>query len=131
MVDVCAASRCIAADRPSVTALLRLTDVARRRVCITLTTGLESPRTDEHTTGRPGARGTRWAATTCTRINILAAEGILPQVDFIRSERNDSFDTPEQAAESLRRMIDGAAGAVVGEQQRRSRLRALARLAQR
>lgn len=52
-------------------------------------------------------------------INILAAEGILPQVDFIRSERNDTFDTPEQAAESLRRMIDGAAGAVVGEQQRK------------
>ena len=45
MVDVCTASRSIAtADMRD--SLLRLTDIARRRVCITLTTG-SSPRTDE------------------------------------------------------------------------------------
>ena len=95
-----------------------LTDIARRRVCITLTTG-SSPRTDERIMADLGLKDAL-CPDYLYAINILAAEGILPQVDFIRSERNDTFDTPEQAAESLRRMIDGAAGAVVGEQQRQA-----------
>lgn len=117
MVDVCTASRSIAtADMRD--SLLRLTDIARRRVCITLTTG-SSPRTDERIMAELGLKDAL-CPDYLYAINILAAEGILPQVDFIRSERNDTFDTPEQAAESLRRMIDGAAGAVVGEQQRQA-----------
>ena len=117
MVDVCTASRSIAtADMRD--SLLRLTDIARRRVCITLTTG-SSPRTDERIMADLGLKDAL-CPDYLYAINILAAEGILPQVDFIRSERNDTFDTPEQAAESLRRMIDGAAGAVVGEQQRQA-----------
>lgn len=117
MVDVCTASRSIATANLR-DSLLRLTDIARRRVCITLTTG-SSPRTDERIMADLGLKDAL-CPDYLYAINILAAEGILPQVDFIRSERNDSFDTPEQAAESLRRMIDGAAGAVVGEQQRQA-----------
>ena len=117
MVDVCTASRSIATANLR-DSLLRLTDIARRRVCITLTTG-SSPRTDERIMAELGLKDAL-CPDYLYAINILAAEGILPQVDFIRSERNDTFDTPEQAAESLRRMIDGAAGAVVGEQQRQA-----------
>lgn len=117
MVDVCTASRSIATANLR-DSLLRLTDIARRRVCITLTTG-SSPRTDERIMADLGLKDAL-CPDYLYAINILAAEGILPQVDFIRSERNDTFDTPEQAAESLRRMIDGAAGAVVGEQQRQA-----------
>ena len=117
MVDVCTASRSIATANLR-DSLLRLTDIARRRVCITLTTG-SSPRTDERIMADLGLKDAL-CPDYLYAINILAAEGILPQVHFIRSERNDTFDTPEQAAESLRRMIDGAAGAVVGEQQRQA-----------
>lgn len=117
MVDVCTASRSIATANLR-DSLLRLTDIARRRVCITLTTG-SSPRTDERIMSDLGLKDAL-CPDYLYAINILAAEGVLPQVDFIRSERNDTFDTPEQAAESLRRMIDGAAGAVVGEQQRQA-----------
>ena len=117
MVDVCTASRSIATANLR-DSLLRLTDIARRRVCITLTTG-SSPRTDERIMAELGLKDAL-CPDYLYAINILAAEGILPQVDFIRSERNDTFDTPEQAAESLRRMIDGAAGAVVGEKQRQA-----------
>lgn len=117
MVDVCTASRSIATANLR-DSLLRLTDIARRRVCITLTTG-SSPRTDERIMAELGLKDAL-CPDYLYAINILASEGILPRVDFIRSERNDTFDTPEQAAESLRRMIDGAAGAVVGEQQRQA-----------
>ena len=117
MVDVCTASRSIATANLR-DSLLRLTDIARRRVCITLTTG-SSPRTDERIMAELGLKDAL-CPDYLYAINILAAEGILPQVDFIRSERNDTFDTPEQAAESLRRMIDGAAGAVVVEKQRQA-----------
>ena len=117
MVDVCTASRSIATANLR-DSLLRLTDIARRRVCITLTTG-SSPRTDERIMAELGLKDAL-CPDYLYAINILAAEGILPQVDFIRSERNDTFDTPEQAAESLRRMIDGAAGAIVGEKQRQA-----------
>lgn len=117
MVDVCTASRSIATANMR-DSLLRLTDIARRRVCITLTTG-SSPRTDERIMAELGLKDAL-CPDYLYAINILASEGILPQVNFIRSERNDTFDTPEQAAESLRRMIDGAAGAVIGEQQRQA-----------
>ena len=106
MVDVCVASRSIAtADMRD--SLLRLTDVARRRVCITLTTG-SSPRTDERIIAELGL-----ADTLCRdylyAINILANEGILPQVDYIRSTRFDTFADKQEAAASLQRMIDSVA----------------------
>ena len=117
MVDVCTASRSIATANLR-DSLLRLTDIARRRVCITLTTG-SSPRTDERIMAELGLKDAL-CPDYLYAINILAAEGILPQVDFICSERNDTYDTPDQAADSLRRMIDGAAGAIVGEKQRQA-----------
>lgn len=117
MVDVCVASRSIATSNLR-DSLLRLTDIARRRVCITLTTG-SSPRTDARIMAELGL-----ADALCPdylyAINILAHEGILPQVNYIHSERFDTYDTPEEAAESLRRMIDGATGAITSEADRQA-----------
>lgn len=117
MVDVCAASRSITtADLRD--SLLRLTDIARRRVCITLPTG-SSPRTDECIMKELGLADALFRQHLYA-ICILTSEGLLPRVDYIRSERFETFDSEAEAAESLRRMIDGAAGAVVSEADRQA-----------
>ena len=100
MTDVAVASRSIAtADLRD--ALLRLTEVARRRVCITLATG-SSPRVDER---------------------ILAAEGIRAEVRYIDSTRDDTFASPEDAYEKLAAMIDDSS-AVRASDTERQRARA-------
>ncbi len=101
-VDVCVASRSIAVTDIE-EALLRLTDVARRRVCITLTTG-SSPRTDEHILADLGlehALGRDYLYA----FNILAAHGMQPEVSYIRSERADTFESFEDAYENLTKMV--------------------------
>lgn len=101
-VDVCLASRSIAtADMRD--SLLRLTDVARRRVCITVSTG-SSPRSDERIMtelGLPAGFGRDYLYA----FNILASEGIKPEVAYIRSARTDTFDSPEEAFGDLKRMV--------------------------
>lgn len=117
MVDVAVASRSIATENLR-DSLLRLTEVARRRVCITLTTG-SSPRTDERIMAELGLEDTL-CRDYLYAINILAAEGFLPQVSYIRSERFDTYDSADEAAAHLRRMIDGAAGAIAGDAERQA-----------
>lgn len=117
MVDVCVASRSIATANLR-DSLLRLTEVARRRVCITLTTG-SSPRTDEAIMAELGLEDAL-CRDYLYAINILAKEGLLPRVDYIRSQRFDTYDSAEDAATHLRRMIDGAAGAIANEAQRQA-----------
>ncbi len=117
MVDVCVASRSIATANLR-DSLLRLTEVARRRVCITLTTG-SSPRTDEAIMAELGLEDAL-CRDYLYAINILAKEGLLPRVDYIRSQRFDTYDSAEEAATHLRRMIDGAAGAIENEAQRQA-----------
>lgn len=106
MTDVCVASRSIAvADMKD--ALLRLTDIARRRVCVTLTTGA-SPRTDERTLrtiGIPSVLGRDYLYA----FNILANEGFTPEVSYIESERSDTFDSLDDACEAYERMARDAA----------------------
>ena len=103
MTDVALASRSIAtADLRD--SLLRLTDVARRRVCITLPAGA-SPRVDEGMLAAVGISRTlgndyRYA------FNILAGEGIKPEVRYIHSTREDTYDSREAAREKLAAMID-------------------------
>ena len=91
MTDVAVASRSIAtADLRD--ALLRLTEVARRRVCITLATG-SSPRVDERilaAVGLPAVLGRDYLYA----FNILADEGIRAEVRYIDSTRDDTFATP-------------------------------------
>ena len=117
MVDICVASRSIATHdlRDS---LLRLTDIARRRVCITLPTG-SSPRTDERILSELGLSDAVFRQHLYA-ICILANEGLFPRVDYIQSQRYETFASHEEAAESLQRMIDNAAGAVTTGAQRQS-----------
>lgn len=106
MTDVCVASRSIAvADMKD--ALLRLTDIARRRVCVTLTTGA-SPRTDERTLkaiGIPSVLGRDYLYA----FNMLANEGLAPEVSYIESERTDTFDSLDDAYDVYERMARDAA----------------------
>lgn len=120
MTDVAVASRSIAtADLRD--ALLRLTEVARRRVCITLATG-SSPRVDERilaAVGLPAVLGRDYLYA----FNILAAEGIRAEVRYIDSTRDDAFASPEDAYEKLAAMIDDSS-AVRASDTERQRARA-------
>ena len=84
--------------------LLRLTEVARRRCCITLAAGV-SPRIDMRVMD---AVGVKPAATHdyLYAFNILANEGLSPQVSYIQSARVQTFDSPEEAFDKLAAMID-------------------------
>lgn len=105
MVDVCFASRSIATSdlRDS---LMRLHEIARRRVCVTLATAA-SPRIDERIMKEIGIED-KGVRDYVYAINILINEGILPEVSYIKSTRFDTFDDVAEACLSLRRMIDGA-----------------------
>ena len=120
MTDVAVASRSIAtADLRD--ALLRLTEVARRRVCITLATG-SSPRVDERilaAVGLPAVLGRDYLYA----FNILAAKGIRAEVRYIDSTRDDTFASPEDAYEKLAAMIDDSS-AVRASDTERQRARA-------
>ena len=121
-VDVAVASRSIAtADLKD--SLMRLTDAARRRVCITLPTG-GSPRTDERVLTAVGLQN-QLGRDYLYAFAILAEEGLKPEVSYIESTRPDTFDTPEEAYETFSRMVDDAAGALVSAAERDA---ALARL---
>lgn len=103
--DVALASRSIAtADLRD--SLMRLTDVARRRVCITLSTGT-SPRSDEGLLADLGIRG-RLGYDYLYAFNILANDGLRPEISYIDSLRDDSFDSREDARASFARMVDSA-----------------------
>lgn len=104
-VDVALASRSIAtADLRD--SLRRLSTVARRRVCITLSTG-SSPRADETLLAELGLAG-QAGRDYLYAFNILASEGVMPEVSYIGSVRDDTFDTREDARASFARMIDSA-----------------------
>ena len=119
--DVCVASRSIAvADLEE--ALLRLTDVARRRVCITLATG-SSPRTDERVLQAIGLQSVL-GRDYLYAFNILAARGIKAEAAYIESTRSDTFDSLDEACEDLARMVEDSAAFVP----RAERDAALARL---
>lgn len=119
MTDIALASRSIATGdlRES---LLRLTDVARRRVCITLATG-SSPRVDERilaAVGLPCVLGRDYLYA----FNILANEGLKAEVRYIDSTREDTFASQEDAYEKLSAMIDDSS-AVMATASERERAR--------
>ena len=102
-IDVCFASRSIATlDLKA--SLEKLSQVARRKVCITLSTGA-SPRTDEsilHELGIDAPVGRDyWYA-----INILIQMGIKPELRYIESRRADSYDSMQEAYENYAKMVD-------------------------
>lgn len=122
MVDVALASRSVAtADLRD--ALLRLTDVARRRVCVTLATG-SSPRTDERILNAIGLSSVL-GRDHLYAFNILANEGLRPEVAYIDSERTDTFDSLDDAFGVFSRMVDDATAAFIDAEERAA---AIARL---
>lgn len=122
MVDVCLASRSIAtADLKD--SLMRLTAIARRRVCITLATG-SSPRTDERILNAIGLQS-MLGRDYLYAFNILANEGIMPEVSYIESTRSDTFDSFDEAYDSFALMTQDATAAFVPENLRNNALEKL------
>ena len=111
-VDVAMASRSIATSdiRDS---LLRLHAVARRRVCITLPTG-SSPRINDRMLADIG-----YAAAVSHdyqyAVNILIKEGILPEINYIRSERHETYESREEAVALDDDMIEHGGTAIPQE----------------
>ena len=111
-VDVALASRSIATDDMRAS-LLRLTDVARRRVCVTLAAG-PSPRADERVLAAVGL-GRLVGRDFLYAFTILANEGLRPQVDYIESSRAQTFASREEAYAQLAAMVDDAAAGRLSE----------------
>lgn len=105
MTDVAIASRSIATSDLRAS-LLRLTDIARRRVCITLATAA-SPRMDEHILRALGVE-VQLGRDYLYAFNILANEGLTPEVSYIHSERRETFDSPDEAFDNFARMVHDA-----------------------
>ena len=100
--DVCTASRSIAVDDMRA-ALLKLTMVARRRVCITLPTGA-SPRTDDHVIEALGL-ASRVGRDHLYAVNILSSMGFEPELTYIKSSRHDTFEAFDDALRKYDDMV--------------------------
>lgn len=102
--DVAIASRSIVTSdlRDS---LERLSSVARRKCCITLSTG-HSPRSDENilrAIGMTEAVGRDyWYA-----LNILIQMGIKPELQYIKSARHDIYESFDEAYRNASLMLEG------------------------
>lgn len=104
-VDVAIASRSIAtADLED--SLMRLNQVARRRVHITIATG-SSPRVDDvalHELGISNEFGKDFVYA----FNILVQHDIKPEVSYIESHKQGTFDSFEDAYETYEKMVFSA-----------------------
>ena len=103
MVDVAIASRSMAVPRLD-EALDKLTRIARRHCCITMTTGT-APYVDSRILS---AIGVPVSSTKdyLYAFGILAQKGFEPRVDYIYSTRKDTFDSHGEALCDFSRMID-------------------------
>lgn len=116
--DVAIASRSIATDDLK-DALDKMTRVARRRCCITLTTSF-SPRADTRVLracGVPNRHGRDFQYA----LNILVNEGLFPTCEYIESERKDTFDSAQDACRALDHMLTASLGEEDSEQLRQAR----------
>lgn len=109
MADVAFASRSIAvADLRS--ALRKLSSIARRRCCITMTTGT-SPRVDARVLAELGV-GAELNRDYIYAFGMLAQAGFEPEVRYIHSSRKDSFESKDDAFGDFSQMIDIGAPAL-------------------
>ena len=104
-VDVALASRSIVTEDLQ-DSLLKLNSVARRRVCITLPCG-PSPRTDERLIEAVGL-APRAGRDFMYAFNILAANGINPEVAYIPSVRMELFGSFDDALAGFTKMLRDA-----------------------
>lgn len=103
MVDVAIASRSMSVAHLD-EALDKLTRIARRKCCVTMTTGT-APYVDSRILAAIGVP----AASTKDYLyafGILAQKGLEPKVDYIYSTRKDTFDSHAEALADFTRMID-------------------------
>lgn len=103
-VDVAFASRSIATLNLQ-DALQKLDATARRRCAITLVANA-SPRYDMHIMNSIGASVTQ-SRDYIYAFNILIAMGRLPEVRYIHSPRQDTFDSLEEGVADFARMLEG------------------------
>lgn len=101
--DVAFASRSIATDDMAA-ALAKLTWIARRKCCVTLSCG-SSPRMDPRVLSACGIRNLHGRDHQYAW-NILVNAGFAPSVAYIRTIRRDTFDSLDAAAIDFGRMID-------------------------
>lgn len=102
-VDIAIASRSIATSNLQ-DSLMLLNRVARKRCCITLTTGA-SPRADERLLVQLGLQN-QIGRDYLYAFNILAQKGLTPSINYIESEKDDTFDSYEEALDALARMVN-------------------------
>ncbi len=109
-VDVAVASRSIATDDLE-EALMKLTVAARRRACVTLTTGA-SPRVNERVLTALGLQHVL-GRDHVYAFMILVHRGFQPTVDYIVSERLDTYLSPDDAYERTSAMVRAACGSQI------------------
>ncbi|NHM15967.1 methyltransferase domain-containing protein [Eggerthellaceae bacterium zg-887] len=98
-------------------ALLKLSSVAKRRACITISTGA-SPRVDERVLRAAGMAA--FEPHDCVfAYALLVGEGFYPQVSYIESERCDTFATREDAVAAFEAMVERALTRPLSPQERR------------
>lgn len=107
-VDVALASRSIATDDLEA-ALMKLAVTARRRACITLPTG-SSPRVNERVLTALGLQNLL-GRDHVYAFMILTNAGFRPTVDYIVSERVDTYASPADALAAVTDMVRIAYGA--------------------
>ncbi len=100
--DVCLASRSLTVGNLE-QALLKLDSLARRRVCVTLSTGC-SPRADERVMRALGL-GQVISVDHLYAFAVLTRCGIRPELSYIDSERVDYFSDFDQAYAYYARMV--------------------------
>lgn len=100
--DVCLASRSIATSDLE-ESLLKLTAVARRRVCVTLTADA-SPRVDSRAL-RAAELPHQPGEDFQFAFNILVDHGLRPEVAYISSERDATYATPQEAHDDYAAMV--------------------------
>ena len=100
--DVCIASRSLITD-DLLSALRKLTQVARRRACITLGTG-SSPRIHDQMLEDIGIR-----CAPCLddvyALAMLSADGYLPEMSIVHTHRRDAFDDMDAAFAKYSNMV--------------------------
>lgn len=103
--DVCLASRSIAtADLGD--SLAKLTAAARRRACVTLACGT-SPHIDDAMLRAIGVQAPP-NYDFVYAIAILRAQGYLPELAYIQTERRDAFESFDAAFAKYSRMVESA-----------------------
>lgn len=113
-VDVAIASRSIATSDLQAS-LMKLDHVARRRVCVTLPSG-PSPRTDERLLEAAGF-DRKLGRDFLYAFNILATNGVNPEVAYIPSVRMELFDSFEEACETFTSIVLGAVKGVASDEE--------------